>query len=333
MSQERDRTSGRRVLVTGASGFVGGAVVRALGQTDWSVRCLLRATSKTHRIDGLAWERALGDLRDPESIAAAAEGCDAIIHLAGVSSWSEHRSPALEESHVGGTTNVLAAAERSGVGRVVFVSSAVTTGGTPTPEVVDETYEPDLSAAGLRYARAKWRCEEMCREACERGTEVVIVNPGEVYGPDDTELVTAGNLIDFLTSKPVLVCSGGVSVVHVDDVAAGIVLALERGVPGQRYNLAGDHLTIEELARLCLELAGRQARVVVTPNWLLRGLAAVGSALRLPLPFEPAVVPYATRYYFTSSNKAQNELGARFRPAPEVLAPAVRWLRESGRVA
>jgi dihydroflavonol-4-reductase len=333
MSRERSSAGGARVLVTGASGFVGSAVVRALSQSGWAVRCLLRETSDTRRIDGLGWERALGDVREPDAVLAAVQGCDAIIHLAGVSSWSEHRSPVLEEVNEHGTRHVLEAAERCGVARVVFVSSIVTLSGTLRPEVTDESYQPDLLDEGLRYARVKRRCEALCLEACQRGTEVVIVNPGEVYGPDDSELVTAGNLIGFLTSKPVLVCRGGTSVVHVDDVATAIVLALERGLPGQRYILSGDNLTVEELARLCLDTAGRRAPVLVSPNWMMRGLASLGARLGLPLPFEPAVVPYATRYWFTTSGKATRELGARFRPAPQVLAPTIRWLADSGWIA
>ena len=330
MSPEPGKATGARVLVTGASGFVGSAVVRALGRSGWAARCLLRVTSDTRRIDGLGWERALGDIREPDAVIAAAQGCDAIIHLAGISSWSEHRSALLEEVNEQGTRHVLAAAERCGVRRVVFVSSIVTLSGTPRAQVTDESYQPDLSDQGLRYARVKRRCEALCLETCRRGTEVVIVNPGEVYGPDDTELVTAKNLIAFLTTRPVLVCRGGTSVVHVDDVADAIVRAVSRGAPGQRYILSGDNLTIEELARLCLQAAGRRAPVLIAPNWLMRGVASVAVRLGLPLPFEPAVVPYATRYWFTRSDKAVRELGARFRPAPLVLAPTIRWLADAG---
>ncbi|MFT3912612.1 MAG: hypothetical protein QM704_00590 [Anaeromyxobacteraceae bacterium] len=161
---------------------------------------------------------------------------------------------------------------------------------------------------------------------------MVVCNPGEVYGPGDVDFITAGTLADFARSNPVLVCTGGTLVAHVDDVAAGIVAAMTRGRSGERYVLGSENLTIVELARVTLELLGQRKRVVKVPNRLMRGLALAGRYLRVPLPFDHHVVPYATRHWFMDTSKARRELGVEFRSACECLAPALAWLRESGRI-
>jgi dihydroflavonol-4-reductase len=161
---------------------------------------------------------------------------------------------------------------------------------------------------------------------------VVIVNPTEVYGPEDTALITACNLIDFARSSPVLVCTGGTSIVHVEDVALGIVRAMEKGRAGERYILGGDNLTIRELAAMTLEILGQKKPIWTMPNGLLRGLASVGRTLRIPMPFNPHVIPYATLYWFARNDKARRELGVEFRGARETLTPTLAWLRDSGRL-
>ena len=194
----------------------------------------------------------------------------------------------------------------------------------------DETAEFNLREPSLHYAHAKRAAERRVRDACARGMAVVVVNPSEVYGPGDTRLVSASNLIDFAKSNPVLVCHGGTSVVHVDDVAAGIVAALERGRPGERYILGGENLTIRELAELVLELTGRRAPIVTVPNALGRTLSRVAVALRIPVPYNPHVVAYATRYWFMDNAKARRDLGVEFRGARETIRDTLEWLERAG---
>jgi dihydroflavonol-4-reductase len=216
--------------------------------------------------------------------------------------------------------------------RVVIVSSTAAINSSDRPRVFDEHAAFAVRDPGLRYAHAKHRAEMRAHEAYERGLAVVIVNPAEVYGPGDTALNTAGSLIDFATSNPVLACSGGTSVVHVDDVAAGIVAALVHGRPGERYILGGENLSIRGLAELCLSLVERRARVWTVPNRVVRPVSRLAIALRLPLPYNPHVVPYATRYWFMDNRKAQREFGMVFRGARETIAPTIAWLRETGRL-
>ncbi len=320
-----------RVLVTGGNGFIGSVVVRALLHKGYRVRCLVRATSRTGRIDGLPVERVVGDVCDADSVRAAMQGCGSVVHLAGISRWTEIHSPRMERVVVGGTTNVLEAAKAMGGPRTVFVSSAVAVNGSRRPIVHTEASLSSLDFGRYVYARAKREAEARCRRAAADGVPVVIVNPGEVYGPDDTELVTAANLVDFAKSRIVLVCDGGTSVAHVVDVAAGIVAALEKGRPGERYILGGDNLTIRQLAELTLSILGRRKPIWTVPNPVVRLLAAAGR-FGVPLPFNPEVIPYATLYWFMDSRKAREELGAGFRSARETLAPTLDWLRAVGHV-
>jgi dihydroflavonol-4-reductase len=321
-----------RVFLTGANGFIGSAVARALVTSGHEIVCLLRETSQLDRIASLPFTRVLGDVRDVHSVRNGMRDSTCTIHLAAPGAW-EQDDPALLRAVVEeGTRHVLdAAAERPGH-RVVVVSSTAAVAASSRPIVFDERTPFAIPDSTLHYAIAKHRAEGIAREAFTRGVPVVIVNPAEVYGPGDTALITAGNLIDFATSTPVLVCRGGTCVVHVDDVAEGIVAAMERGRPGERYILGGENLTVRQLAELVLVLVGRRATIVELPNGLVRFVTRLAVRLHLPLPYNPHVVPYATQYWFADSAKAQRELGIRFRSARETIAATLDWLRHTNRL-
>jgi dihydroflavonol-4-reductase len=321
-----------KVLVTGGSGFIGSVVVKTLVAQGYTVRCLLRPSSKLDRLAGLTYERAEGDVRDAASLRAALKGCDGVIHLAGLSSWDLIDSPAMKEVTEGGTRNLLEAARDCRLRKVVYVSSVTAVNGSLEPRVFDENASFELDGSGLSYAVHKHAAERMCLAFNAEGLPVTIVNPAEVYGPNDTDLITAGNLVDFAKSAPVMVCSGGTSVTYVDDVALGTVRAFERGRSGERYILGGENKTVRELAEVTLELLGVRKRIMQLPNGLIRGVARGALTLHLPVPFNPRVIPYATRYWFMDSSKATRELGVTFRPARDCLAPTLAWLKHTGRV-
>jgi len=321
-----------KVLVTGGNGFIGSVVVRLLAGEGHQVRCLLRPTSQTDRIADCEYEPAVGDVRDAKSVEAAIDGCDAVIHMASLSSWDQIDSPLMDEVVVGGTRNLLDAAKAHPGTRVVFVSSILAVNGSPKPREFDESAEWTVHDQRLSYSRAKRKAEAMCMAAVKDGVPVVIVNPGEVYGPNDTALITACNLIDFAKSKPVLVCNGGTSIVYVDDVAAAIVAALERGRSGERYILGGDNLSVKQLAELCLQLLGKRKMIVKIPNRVIEAITKVATRFKIPLPYNPHVIPYATKFWFVTSQKAQRELGVSFRSARETLMPTLDWLKQTGRI-
>ncbi len=323
-----------KVFVTGGNGFIGSVVVRLLHAAGHTVRLLVRPQANTTRIDSVPGERVVGDVRDGTLLRRALEGQNAVIHLAGLSSWELIDSPEMGETSQGGTAGVLAAARATPDVRVIYVSSVLAVGSTHTPESIDETFPYRLDAdKQLVHSHHKHRAELLCRQALDDGLDVVMVNPAEVYGPNDVGLITASNLIDFAKSNPVLVCHGGTSVAHVDDVAAGILAALDHGRAGERYILGGENITHRQLAGLFLELAGQHKRVITLPNGPLRAVTRVAQTLRIPLPYNPRVVPYATRYFWVDASKARRELGVDFRGARETLAPTVDWLKTAGLIA
>jgi dihydroflavonol-4-reductase len=324
-----------RVFVTGGYGFIGAHVVRQLLERGHTVRVLVHTPrSNTRRLDGLTVERAPGDVRDSTALSGAMADCEACIHLASPSAWSDIRTGPVEEVVVDGTRTVLRTAHAVGIRRVVFVSSATAVNASLRPVLFDESSPFELEGSGLRYALAKHEAERAAWQvAAETGLEVVIVNPGETYGPDDTGLVTAGNLRDMLRDWPALGCHGGTAVTYVEDVAAGVVLALDKGRAGERYILGGENLTVEQLIRMTLEIGGQRRKpVVVLPNALVLGLVRVLTRFGLPSPVDAGVVEYATRYWFVDDRKARTELGYAPRPARQALESTIAWLYQAGLV-
>ena len=320
-----------KILVTGGNGFIGSVVVRMLRARGLDIRCLVRRTSRLDRIAHLGCELVVGDLLDFSSLQSAAKGCEVVIHLAGIAKWNLMHSPFMFDVVAGGTLNVLRAATAAGIERMVYVSSIVALAGTPGPALQNEDSRSPLRLERYPYAEAKHRAEEFCREYSDR-ISVSIVNPGEVYGPNDIELVTAGNLIDFARSNPVAVCKGGTSIVYVDDVAAGIIVALEKGRNRERYILAGQNITVRNLAELTNKLLSLRKTFITLPTPTIRATSWLGRKFHVPLPFNPEIVPYATLYWFTDNRKAVRELGVRFRNAESTLQPTLEWCMNTGRI-
>lgn len=319
-----------KIFVTGGNGFIGSKVVRRLVAEGNQVKCLLRKTSRTDRIDGIDFESVIGDIRSVESLTEGMNGCDGVIHLASLVNWDDIHSPLMHEVVVEGSRNVLKAAASAGNLKTVYISSIAAVAAAEMPEIQNENSEFNLKSKAFSYAKAKNEVENICRDFFENGLPVVIVNPGEVYGEDDNQLITAGNIIDFAKSNPVLVCNGGVAVVYVEDVAVGIEKALDKGKPGERYILAAENLTIKQLAQITLKALGQRKKIIVLPNSLVSIVAKTCSVLRIPLPFNPAVVPYAVKYWFMDNSKAKKDLGMDFKSAEYALNSTVDWLFEAG---
>lgn len=320
-----------KVFVTGGNGFIGSRVVRRLHADGHEVRCLVRETSKTHRIDMVPFERHIGDVRDVDSLAAGMEGCDGVIHLASISSWDQIRSPIMRVVVIDGTRNVLEAAKRSGGLRTVFVSTCAAINGTKGPEVMDETTPFTLDPKTYIYAGAKHEAEAICSEYAADGLPVITVNPCEVYGPEDEELITASYLLDALKDWPVLSLHGGTAVAHVEDIAGGIIAALEKGRGGERYILGGDNLHVREVMEKTLVAGGQGGkRILQLPNSITKAAIKGLAALRLPTPVIPDIVDYGTLFWFVDCSKAKTELGYTHRSADETIADVVNWLIEEG---
>jgi len=321
-----------KVFVTGGNGFIGSRVVRLLCERGDTVRCLVRETSNTSRIDDLSFERHLGDIRDINSLIEGMKGMDACIHLASVSSWDQIRSDDVEDIIIDGTKKVLEACKQLGNLRTIFVSSSVAVNASNTPTLFDESSPFELEGSPLRYAVAKHKAEQCVQTYIDEGLPIITVNPVEVYGPEDNDFITAGNIRDILKDWPALACTGGTAIAHVDDIAAGMVAAMDKGRVGERYILGGDNVTVEELVRLTLDIDGQKKPVIKLPNGPMRWTIQTMAKLGIPTPVIPDVLDYATRFFFMDCTKAKTELGYNPRPARQTLEPVVRWLRDAGHV-
>lgn len=319
-----------KIFITGAAGFIGSRVVKMAIDQGYEVRCLLRSTTNIRRLEGLQYESFLGDITNANSMLEGINGCTAVIHLASLSNWKDIHSPKMPLVVIEGSRNVLNAARDNGNLPMVYVSSSTAVDGTEEKVILNEDSPLTLSKSHFVYPHAKKQVEGLCKEYAAAGLPVCIVNPTEVYGPQDWEKITCGNLIDFATTKTIQLAEGGTSIVHVDDVAQGILAALEKGKPGERYILGGENMEFKDLAALAMEILGKPAKISMISRKMLLTLAWISKTFRIPMGFEPAVIPYAVKYWFVDNSKAKKELGVDFRSPREILLPTLNWVREVG---
>jgi dihydroflavonol-4-reductase len=268
-----------RVFVTGGTGFIGGHVVRLLRERGDDVRALVRSPEKAGELERLGCELVAGDLSDGATIEAGMAACDAVIHGAAVYEVgipkSEHRR--MYEANVIGTERVLRAALGAGIAKVVYISTIGAYGNTHG-EVVDETYEHPGREFTSYYEQTKVEAHQIARRLiADQGLPCVIVQPGGVYGPKDHSAL-GKQMNDFLAGRmPMLVFPDlGMNMVHVEDVAAGVLLALDRGRPGEAYNLGGQITTIRELITQLAQVAGKTPPKRAMPTAMLRAAAPAG---------------------------------------------------------
>ncbi|HEY0195361.1 MAG TPA: NAD-dependent epimerase/dehydratase family protein [Kofleriaceae bacterium] len=314
-----------KALVTGASGFIGGAVANTLIQKGVQVRALLRPGTVANVAQPGAIEAFAGDLRDAKAVRAAAEGCDAIFHVGGMYSFSASAAE-LHAANVDGTLHVVTAAREVGA-RLVHTSSISTVGGMRNGVVPDERQEATGVAPGP-YKESKWEAELVVKEAIKRGLDAVIVNPTFPVGAGDIKPTPTGQVIrDFLEGRIPAYLDTGMNVVDIDDVAEGHWLAHERGQRGQRYILGNANLMMRELLELLAQISGRKAPRVRIPYAVALGLAMSGRLIgRNRIPLEG--VKTAHEILFASAAKAVRELGMPQTPVRTALEKAVRWFHQ-----
>jgi dihydroflavonol-4-reductase len=324
-----------KALVTGATGFVGAAVARALIAAGWQVRVLARSGSNRANLRQLAAEVVEGDLADATSLELALAGCDALFHVAADYRLGARDPSQLYLTNVEGTRKILSAARSAGVARIVYTSSVATVGIPSDGSPGDESTPVALSNMIGHYKRSKYLAEEVAREAAAAGTPVVIVNPSTPVGPGDIKPTPTGQLVlDAAAGRMPAYVDTGLNIVHVDDVAAGHLLAHERGKVGERYILGGEDMTLQTMLGQIARLVGRKPPRIRLPYaavlpiaYLAEGVAAVtGRSGRVTLEG----VRMSRKRMFFSSTKAVRELGYRWRPPLEAFADAVTWFREQG---
>jgi dihydroflavonol-4-reductase len=322
-------------FVTGASGFVGANLVRALLDDGWQVRVLVRGPAPS--LDGLDVARTHGDLFLPD-FADAMRGSDAVFHVAALYSlWRRDRS-ALLRTNVEGTRAVLAAARTAGVPRVVYTSSVAALGVRADGRPADETYQSPLDGLIGAYKRSKRLAEDEVHRAVAAGQDVVIVNPTTPIGPWDAKPTPTGEIVvRFLQGRMPAYVDTGLNVVDVRDVAAGHLAAYARGRSGERYILGAENLTLRALLGRLAAIAGRPAPRIRLPRAIPLAYAAVGELLLAPLGV-PADVPLdsvrmAKQRMWYDAAKATRELEIVPHSVTEALTAAVSWFRTHGYAA
>jgi len=323
-------------LVTGATGFIGSAVARALAARHHELRLLVRPTSDRRNLAGLDAEVVTGDLTDPSSLARAAAGCRYVLHLAADYRFWVPDPDAMLRANVDGAVAMVRAAALAGAERIVHCSSVAALGqigdGTPADEATP-TNPADF--VGI-YKRSKYLAETAVLELARReGVPVVVVNPAAPVGPRDIKPTPTGKMIrDAASGRVPAYIDTGLNIVHVDDVAEGHVLALEKGRVGERYVLGGENMLLKDILALVADVVHRRPPSIRLPEAVVWPAAFVMEKLAKVTGITPMMtrdhLKMARKKMFYSSAKATAELGYHPRPVRLAMEDAVAWFRANG---
>lgn len=322
------------ILVTGASGFVGSAVVRHLLQAGHQVRVLVRPTSARINFAGLPVETMEGDLRDPDALARAVAGVQFVFHVAADYRLWARNPQDIVRTNVEGTRNVMNAALIARVERIVYTSSVATLKSRLDGKASDETLRINPESAVGAYKYSKVVAERMVDAmVAEHNLPAVIVNPSTPIGPRDVRPTPTGRIIiEAAAGRMPAYVDTGLNLVHVDDVAAGHLAALEKGRQGERYILGGQDVLLGDMLREIARQVGRAPPRLRLPRRLIFPIAYGAEAIAYFSGREPFVTTTGLRlakdYMFFTSAKAERELGYRARPHNEAIAEAIAWFRQ-----
>ena len=325
-----------KIFVTGATGFVGSHVARALADQGADLRLLVRPSSNPRNIESLRADRVSGDLRDPSSLEKAISGCDAIFHVAADYRLWIRDPDQMYRSNVDGTRAILEAARKNRVRRVVYTSSVATMGFTNNGQVADEQSPVSFESMIGHYKRSKFMAEQLALSAGRSGIDVVVVNPTTPVGEQDVKPTPTGRIVvDFLKKKFPAYVDTGLNLVDVTECARGHVAAYEKGRSGERYILGGENLTLKEILDKLSAITGLPSPGIRVPYVLALATGVVDEIVtgRI-LKREPRATIDAVRMgrkkMFVSSGKAELELGWKMVPVDGALRRATDWFRANG---
>ena len=323
-----------KALVTGATGFIGSNLVRALLDDGAQVRGLARPGSDRQALEGLSVDIAEGDLLDVASLRRAVAGCDTLFHVAALYAYWPPDRDLFYRVNVEGTRNVLEAARDAGVQRTVFTSSSATIGPANGTRPASEEKLAKTGDLLKGYKESKYLAEQEAIKANAAGFPVVVVNPTAPMGPWDVKPTPTGRIVrDFLLGKMFGYVDTGLNVVHVRDVARGHILAAEKGTPGQRYILGNRNMALREIFQALGTIAGRRPPRLRVPYALALAFAHLdelveGRMARRTPRATVAEVKLSRKPMYFDASRAVQELGMPQTSVEEALSDAVDWFRD-----
>jgi len=317
-----------KTLVTGGSGFLGSHLVRALAGRGDELRLLARRDSDLGPLEGVEFERATGDITDRRAVRRAIEGVERVFHVAGRTSLRAVDRDAVFDANLRGARNVFEEALRAGVKRLVHTSSVGAIGVAKPGGTADESTSFEIGHLGLAYVNSKHEAELEALHLAARGLPVVIVNPTFALGPDDPTGTSMGLVRRFLLRQIPVYVNGGLNIVDVRDVAAGHLLADEKGEVGERYILGGRNFTLDRLFADLTRISGVAPPDLRLPASIAIVAAEAAQRARVPIAIAPDEVRSASLWWTYRSTKAKQQLGFRARPHEQTLEEAVAWQRE-----
>ena len=324
-----------KVLVTGATGFIGGNVARTLQARGYEVKALVRPGSSTLTLDGTGIETVLGDVRDRQSVAQALKDCRALVHCAAMYTFWTSNPGLVYEVNVEGTRVVLEEGLKAEVQACVYTST-VSTVGFPPGGVGTEATEPSPKELVGHYKKSKYMAEKAALEMARRGLPVVVVNPTAPIGPWDVKPTPTGKMVlGLLRGRIPAYVNTGMNLVDVEDVAVGHALALEKGRPGERYLLGNTNMTLGEMFKMLEGVSGKKAPTIRLPLWMVIGAGYADTFIEgTLLGREPAIplegLKISRKPMYVSCEKAIRGLGLPQSPIEGAMEKAVRWFRDYG---
>ncbi|MGD0914627.1 MAG: hopanoid-associated sugar epimerase [Terracidiphilus sp.] len=325
-----------KIFLTGATGFVGHHVAKALAAEGAELRLLVRKTSNLKNLEGIAGDTVVGDLAEPESLKSAMAGVDAVVHVAADYRLWIPDPAAMYKANVDGTRELLRMAREAGVPRVVYTSSVATMHFRTDGIVINEDTPVSLADMVGHYKRSKFLAEQEAIKAAEAGQQVMILNPTSPIGSNDAKPTPTGRIfLDFLNGKFPAYMDTGLNLVDVSEVARAHVLALSKGKPGRRYILGGENLTLKQILDKMSAITGIPSPTVKIPFVVAATYAFFEEIITGRIRGrEPRAtleeVRMGRKKMYASSARAQQELGFRILPVYPAMRAAIEWFRANG---
>lgn len=326
-----------KVLITGATGFVGSHLTKKLIELGHEVRILSRKGEVSTLFKDLRPEVFIGEITDKNCLLLATKGIHTVFHLAGLIAYKKSLAPQMVSTNIGGTANVIDACIESKCERLVHMSSVAAVGASfDGKTILNEQSQFNLHELELGYFETKLKAELLVLNAVKaKNLNAVVVNPSNIYGPGDTLKGSRNTQLLVARGKFPFYTSGGVSVIHIDDVVEGICKAWQVGKNGERYILSGDNITIKNLFELIAEAAGVRAPKIYLPNSILLNLSKITTYLekhgRKGI-IDAERVWSSILFHWFDNSKARKELGLNPRPAREAICDSIRWAKENNQL-